>query len=58
MENGLSSTDCIGDFVTDRIIQSIYNKGINPNIPRRFPMNPFISFMASTTGRIARAVAG
>ena len=43
------------DFVTDKLRSISYNGDIKQ---KEIKMNPFVKFMASTTGRITRIVAG
>ncbi len=47
----------VGDFVTDKNQSGSYT-GNKIKIQGDIKMNPFVSFMASTTGRIVRIVAG
>jgi hypothetical protein len=49
----------LGDIVTDRIQVISYTGSKFENLPEGdSDMNPFIKFMASTTGRIVRIAAG
>jgi heme O synthase-like polyprenyltransferase len=43
------------DFVTDKLRSIAYNGDIKQ---KEIKMNPFVKFMASTTGRITRIAAG